>query len=81
MKISKIYIKIHEVFFFKGWGHEFFFLLRYWNPGLKQEFLQRTMGLWKDYAAEPITHQEKYDRAIEEQAALSQANPEVKKIK
>jgi len=43
--------------------------------------MQRTLGLWKDYAAEPITHQEMIARENEEHAALSQGNPEMKKIK
>jgi hypothetical protein len=35
---------------------------------LKQEFLQRTLGFWRDYAAEPITHEEMIVKEQEEVA-------------
>lgn len=38
---------------------------KYWNPALKQEFLQKTMGLWKDYA-EPVSRSEEGARNMAE---------------
>ena len=48
---------------------------RFWNPQLKQEFIQKTLGLWRDVAAEPITHEEMIEREKEDAAI---ANSEVK---
>lgn len=70
MKIGKIFYVLTEKF--KG--------VRYWNPSLKNEFLQRTLGLWRDYCAEPITHQEMEAREREEELALK-AEENFKQIK
>ena len=52
---------------------------KFWNPKLKQEFIQKTLGLWRDVAAEPITHEEMIERQKED-AAIASSEVKTKQI-